>query len=364
MEEQNILAGNAVRLNQIKSDVKEHNITREKVEAIKLTVKDLEKTIDSAEKAIKDEIESTLKTRSGAVAAGFDTEIENDEDKIKKILADRDKAKSKGMKERIAIETSSLREDNAGMKAEIKEAFKRNKIPKICNTQLFLSIFMTNGFKDIVVCITTFLVLFAAIPSLIYYLVPNLKDWSLIVIYLVIAALVSIIYKLLNDKVKFLHIETIQELQKARTRIHENKCKIKKIIRGIKKDKNEESYGLGKFDEKIDVLRKDIEKIQGKKAIALEDFENSVKPNIVSEIDSKDRARIESLKGERNKSKATMEELENRAKEQRIYIASNYEAYLGADLATPDKLEALSEIMNTGQAETIGKAITIYNTKK
>lgn len=364
MEEQNILAGNVLRLNQIKSDIKEHNADKEKVESVKAAVRELEKSIDSSEKIVKDEIESTLKKRREAVEAGFDKEIDNDEDKIKKILADRDKAKSRGIKERIAFETSSLREDNKGMKDEIREAFKRNRIPGCCNTRLFLSIFMTNGLRDIFVCIVTFVVIFAAIPALIYYAAKDLPDWSLIIIYFVITAIVSLIYKLLNDKVKFLHLETIQELQKTRARINENRCKINKIVKAIKKDKNEDAYGLGKFDEKVDALRKDVEMIQGKKTIALDEFENTVRPDIISEIDGKDRARIEALKAERNKNKSALEELEKRVKEQRIYIATNYEAYIGAELATPEKLEALSEIMNTGGAETIGKAIAVYNTKK
>lgn len=364
MEEQNILAGNILVLNQIKSDIREHNLTKEKVDALRTTVKDNEKTVDTAEKAIKDEIESSLKERRGAVEAGFDKEIISDEDKIKKINSGRDKAKSKRMKERIEIETSALQNDISGMKSEIKEAFKANRIPGVCNTRLFLALFMTHGFKDVLICIITFLTVFAAIPGMIYYLVPGLPEWSFIPIYVIISAIVLLIHKFFNDRVKFLHIETIRELQKTRSRISEDKRAIKKITRSIKKDNNETVYDLGKFDEKISELRKEIESIQAKKALALQDFDNSIKPNIISEIDGKDRKRIEGLKVERDKNRAELEELEKRVKEQRIYIASNYEAYLGTELTHPDKLEALSEIMNTGGADTIGKAMTVFNSKK
>jgi len=364
MEEQNILTGDVICLNQIKSDIKEHNIAKEKIEPIKVTVKELEKHIESSEKVVKDEIESTLKTRREAVESGFNKEIESDQEKLKKIQSDRDKAKLKGVKERISVETSSLREDNKGMKDEIKTAFKSNKIPRFCNTRLFLALFMTKGIKDIFICIITFLITFLALPSAIYYFVPNMPDWSLIVIYIVLVAIVFTIYMLISEKIKFPHIEVIQGLIKIKGKISENKRKISKIEHAIKKDKNEEMYGLDRFDAKINVIISDIEKFEAKKSLALEDFNNLVKPNIIAEIDGKDKDHIIALKDELEKKRSLLTEMEDKVKEQRIYIASNYEAYLGNEFVTPDKLEALAEIMNTGGAETIGKAIAIYNTKK
>ena len=364
MEEQNILTCDIICLNQIKSDIKEHNIAKEKIEPVKVAVKDLEKNIESLEKAVRDEIESTLKTRREAVASGFDKEIESDQEKLKKIQSDRDKAKSKGVKERISVETSSLREDNKGMKDEIKAAFKSNRIPRFCNSRLFLALFMTKGFKDAFICIITFLITFLAVPSAIYYFVPNMPDWSLILIYIVLVAIVFTIYKLISEKIKFPHLEIIQGLIKTKDRITENKRKIRKIMHAIKKDKNEEMYGLDKFDEKINIIITDIEKFEAKKSLALEDFNNLVKPNIIAEIEGKDKERIIALKVDLEKKHSLLTEMEDKVKEQRIYIASNYEAYLGNEFATPDKLEALAEIMNTGGAETIGKAIAVYKTKK
>jgi len=364
MEEQNILTGNIICLNQIKSDIREHNVAKEKIEPIKIAIKDLEKNIESSEKMVKDEIESTLKARREAVALGFDKEIESDQEKLKKIQSDRDKARLKGVKERISVETSSLREDNKGMKDEIRAAFKSNKIPVFCNTRLFLALFMTKGVKDIFVCIVTFFITFLALPSATYYFVPNMPDWSLIVIYVVLVAIVFTAYKLISEKVKFPHLEVIQGLMKTKDRISENKRKISKIVHAIRKDKNEEMYGLGRFDEKINIIISDIEKFEAKKSLALEDFNNQVKPNIISEIEGKDRNRIIALKTDLDKKNSILAEMEEKVKEQRIYIASNYEAYLGNEFATPDKLEALAEIMNTGGAETIGKAIAVYKTKK
>ena len=364
MEEQNILTGDMICLNQIKFDLKAHNSTKEKYESIRVIVKDLEKNIESSEKVVKEEIESTLKTRREAVESGFNKEIENDQEKLKKIQSNRDKARSKGVRERIEVETSSLREDIKGMNDEIKVAFKSNKIPGFCNSHLFLALFMTKGVKDILICIITFLISFLALPSAIYYFVPNMPDWSLIVIYIVLAAIMFITYKRISERIKFPHLEVIQGLIITKDRISENKRKISKIAHAIKKDKNEEMYGLDRFDEKINIIISSIEKFEAKKSLALEDFNNLVKPNIIAEINGKDSARIIALKVDLEKKRSLLTEMEDKVKDQRIYIASNYEAYLGNEFVTPDKLEALSEIMNTGNADTIGKAIAVYNTKK
>lgn len=360
MEEQNILTGDITCLNQIKSDIKTHNNTREKKESMSVVVRELEKNIELSEKAVKDEIDSTLKTRREAVEAGFDKEISSDQEKLKKIHSDRDKAKLKGVKERILSETESLREENKELRSDIKVAFKNNKIPTICSTRLFIALFLTKGFRDVCISLITFCVSFLVIPSAIYYLVPNMPDWSLFIIYATMAAILFGLYKLLNDKYKFKHYETFQGLIQTKDKISENNKQIKKIQRAVKKDKNEEMYGLGKFDEKIKLITNDIEKFEAKKAMALEEFENLVKPNIIAEIRHKDIDRINGLKEELKKKSDILRELENKVKEQRIYIAANYEAYLGNTYISLDKLEALSEIMNTGEAETIGQAISVY----
>lgn len=364
MEEQNILLGDINVLNQIRRDIKDHNGKKEKLALLQVEVKEIQKNIDTAEKALKDEIDTTLKSRRDAVSAGFDKSIESDQEKLKKILAEREKAKTKGVKERINVETSSLREDNAGLSEEIKQAFRQQKIPAFCRGRWFASLYMTSGIKDVMVVFITLLFIFAVIPMLVCYFVKDINPFIVCAIYMVLILISYIFNKIMYDVIKMPHLETLKAYKETKEKISANKIKIKKIQRSIRKDKNEDMYGLDRYDSNIKQLRADIEQIEGKKAMALQEFDSAVKPNIIAQIDGKDRARIEAMKNDYKVKNKVVLDMENLVKEQRIYISANYDAYLGSEFTTTDKLEALSELMNTGAAATIGQAISMYSEKK
>lgn len=364
MEEQNILTGDIVVLNQIKSDINEHNINKIKLENLQLNVKELSKDIESMEKTVQDEVETTLKKRRDVVSLSFNQEIDKDEDKLKKIQNDRDKARLEGVKERIAHETQSYREDNKGMDEEIKEAFRINRVPGFCRTRLFSALWMTKGIKDMLTVFLVFIISFLVIPCGIYYFVPGMQDWSIFLIYFIIATLYFMVDRIITNKAKIPHLETFSAMKETKKKIAENKKKIKKIQHEIKKDKNEEMYSLGEFDQKMDKIRAEIAKTEAKKSLALEDFDNAVKPNIVAEIEGRDKDKIVAMKRELVSKNADMSKLEALVKEQRIYISANYEAYLGDEFANPEMLENLAEIIKSGTATTIGQAIAVCNEKK
>ena len=54
------------------------------------------------------------------------------------------------------------------------------------------------------------------------------------------------------------HSETIMAAQSTRTQIKDNNKRIKKIEKNIRKDKNEDMYGLESFDSQIKALYDDI----------------------------------------------------------------------------------------------------------
>lgn len=59
------------------------------------------------------------------------------------------------------------------------------------------------------------------------------------------------------------------------------------------------------------------------------------------------------MKAELDKKSAENLKLENLIKEQRIYISSNYEAYLGKEYVTVEKLTELKQVMISGGAATV-----------
>ena len=172
------------------------------------------------------------------------------------------------------------------------------------------------------------------------------------------------LYKYIYSRYVLKHIDIIDAARQNRNKIAKNKKKIKKIEHSIKKDKNEEMYGLEDFDVRIHDIHNDIKKIEAERDLALDEFENTAKPDIVEEIERRDRDRIASMKTDLEKKSVELTKLEELVKEQTIYISSNYEAYLGKEFATVDKLDELYAIIHSGVADTIGQAIAAYRERK
>ena len=103
--------------------------------------------------------------------------------------------------------------------------------------------------------------------------------------------------------------------------------------------------------------------IEQEKEKALEDFEMTVKPDIIAEIEGRENERINAMKAELDKKSAENLKLENLIKEQRIYISSNYEAYLGKEYVTVEKLTELKQVMISGGAATVAQALAVYREK-
>ena len=95
----------------------------------------------------------------------------------------------------------------------------------------------------------------------------------------------------------------------------------------------------------------------------MEEFENTTKKDIVNEINERYEEKLSSMETELQKKKAEYDDLDDLVKKQRIYISSNYEAYLGKEVFDLDKLLKLMQIMKSGQADTIAKALAVYENK-
>ena len=84
----------------------------------------------------------------------------------------------------------------------------------------------------------------------------------------------------------------------------------------------------------------------------------------MDEIESRDRDRIQAMKTELEEKAASLSKLQDRVKQQKIYISSNYEAYIGSEFVSSDKLDSLYEIMRSTNVKTIGQALMVYDERK
>ena len=82
-------------------------------------------------KAVTDSVNQTIKKRRSEIDSSYDKEIAKGQERLKKARTQREKAKNKGMKERIAEETSVLREHNRDLQVQMKTMFQKDKVPGI-----------------------------------------------------------------------------------------------------------------------------------------------------------------------------------------------------------------------------------------
>ena len=342
--------------------MKEHNSKKERLEKLSESVKDISRELDNTNKEKQNETDSKIKASIDAICDGYDKSINADKDKIKNVTAARDKAKMAGVKERINSETASLRAENCDLAEQINEAFIHENISKICNSQIFIAAFNARKFLDYVIDVSLLLVLFAVIPVVLYFL-PVIPDWILLLYSILMPILCLILVKGIYKGVLLKHKDTIIAAQNTRMQIRDNKKRIKKIERNIRKDRNEDMYGLESYDSKINALHDEISGIEEEKNAALEEFENTTKADIISEINNRYDDKITSMDAELKKKKDEYDDLDDLVKKQRIYISSNYEAYLGKEFMSVDRLSELNSIMKSGAADTIAQALAVYNNR-
>lgn len=366
MEENSILSGGMNELVQYKELMEQSAKAQTDFRQGKAMAAQLEKELQTARKNLQDNIDSTVKKRRSAVEESFNSEIDKDEDKLKRIKGKREKAKEKGIKERIAEETSDLTSQNAELKKNIKASLKAEKLPKFCGSTYYFMLYFTKGAGEVFVCALTIIAAFLLLPGAVYILLPmeKLPDKyeiaSFALIYFVVILIVFFIYKLINDKTKHKHLEALKEIRKLKDGIAGNKKQIKKIARSIRKDKNEEMYGLEDYDSKLNEIRTDIEKITANKEEALKNFDASTKFEIISEIEGRELPKINEIEAGLKESENNNAALEEKLKELSFKLSTEYEAYMGKEFASAEKVDALLSIMETGRAASVAEAINVY----
>ena len=96
-----------------------------------------EKELASVKKEVADTISRTIRSRRDEIDTSYDREIARGQEKLKKARTRREKAKDKGVKERIAEETSQLKDHNRDLKVQLKTTFKKDRVPAFVNSTFY-----------------------------------------------------------------------------------------------------------------------------------------------------------------------------------------------------------------------------------
>lgn len=369
MDTNNVLNGDINTLKEFRALVDNYNNSKSLKEQLASEEKRLEKELAINKKNLKDDIEITIKKRRAEVSAKFDKEIDKDEDKLKKIRNKRNKAKDKGVKERIAEETAELNIQNDELKAGIKSSLREGKLPKFCGSKFYFALYFTKGIGEAFICALMIILTFLVLPVGVYWLLPfektpeNLHTLFLCLTFFVIIVLVFFVYKIIGDVTKHKQKEMLISVRSLRDQIDSNKRQIRKIARSIRKDKNEDMYNLEDFDAKMKDIENDIAIITQNKADALKVFDDTTKPAIVEEIEGREMPRIYALEKKFNEISSRLTETEDTVKQLGIKLSTDYESYFDKAFSDITKIDELMTIMETGGASTIGEAIQVYKNK-
>lgn len=347
-----------------KQAVEELEQLRQQERQLEETEKQLEKTLKTKQQTIADTISQTVKQRSDEISKSYDIEIGKTQDRLKKAKSKREKAKTQGIKERIAENTQELLKENEEWKGRIKNLFRANHVPKFCASKLYYSLYFTRGLKETLIMLAALLIFFLAIPCGIYFLIPARKTWYLIGIYVGVIGIFGGIYVKIGNSTKIKYMDVLKEGRNIHDRIRANKKQIKAIAKAIRKDKNDTIYNLQKFDDEIAQLDQDLAQTNKKKKDALNTFESVTKTILSDEIMGNNRAELEKLETELSDTAAQLKSTQNAVKEKALYITDHFEVYVGKEFVTTDRLEALEKIIAEGAAGNISEAITVFKSRE
>ena len=343
--------------------VQELSASKNSLDKIRLDEKRLEKDLEAEKKAVADAISLTVKKRMEEINGSYDKEIAKGQDRLKRVRSKREKAKSQGIKERIAEETKELHDDNRELKLQMKTTFQKDRVPRFCKSTWYYSLYFTRGFSEFLILLVTILICFLAVPYGIYMLLPEKSTYYLIGIYFAVVVFFGI-YILINNKTKVRHQEALKQGRKIRDLMRTNHKKIRVITNSIRRDRDEAVYDLEKYDDEIAQIEQDLSDITSKKKEALNTFEKVTKTIISDEIAGASREKIERLEEELLRASEEAKEAEVKVKEQTLFITDNYESYLGTEFMVPEKLDELADFIRMGKATTISEAEALYRSMK
>lgn len=360
-----ILHAGIEELNTIKEHVLEYTGYQEKKEELQKEEVRLEKLINSKERELNEEVESTLKKRKSELAETYVSQLAALNARNKKIKAQKEKDKGTKVSERIDEETAELRDKNKELVLEMKAKLKADKTPRICNTTLFYALFMPKFFSEFLIFMLGLLLAFFVVPFGVYrlFFAKKTGELALALLYIMMILLVGSIYLLINNRVKEKHLETIRAVRGLRNQYRRNCKNIKDIKKGIRNDSDESVYGLEQYDNELRKIAEEIQQITGQEKEALSTFETVTSVQIKNEIKERYENELASLK---EKYKTTCEEqkqTEEKVKETALMMSMQYEAYLGKDMLTVPKLDKLIARIKNGEAGDIGEALALEQNK-
>ena len=322
---------------------------------------DYEKMLSDKEKAVAKEIADTTKARREEIVKTFDVEEDKLNGIAKKTNQKRERYRDGKVSERIQTETADFIEANNQIKSDTKKLYKQNKTPGFFNSGFYYTLFMPGSLSDFLYCILTFAVLFVAVPAIIWYFLPKpVSAYMIGLIYVGCIFVFGGIYMLIFSASRNKYRETVSLGNNARHKIKNNKRIIAKISRNIRRDKDDSGYGLENYNAQLEDIRLQLEDLSAKKKEALRLFDDSTRLAVIEEIKNANQEEIDRCRTRLAEISANLSGIRDYIKQKKIYIAENYEVFLGKNFVQEEILKILLEISEKNPNASIGEVIEMY----
>ena len=367
----NVLNADGQYLVRVRDDLTAREDLTSRISGLKADLKRREKSIAAEEKSINEEITSTVKKRRSGVESQYDRQVSEIRSKRRKVEAEKSKRISEAKSSRLQEETKHIVADSKEAEKELRKLFRKNKVPAFCSSKLFYVMFMPDGTTQIFMMVIGYLIAVVGIPWFFTWLIrktaidsSNMSDGGKTAVTVVIAmlfiAIVGFAIFMLYKKVKVPHAETLRQGARYRKAVADNDKQIRDKKRRIDRDEDVSRYDLGDVDDRIRLTIEEEEVVREEKNRALQEFDESTADNIQKEIEERRMPGLNEMKQDRDARAAELSQAEADLNEKNRIISNEHAAHLGEDMMRKDKIEALIQIMDSGQAATVSAALQIY----
>ena len=348
-------------LEEARQKVEENNAVRARSAELAKQQSELFAELNQEKKTLQNTIEKTVSERRSEVAQNYDAQLNDIQSKLKKVRAERERARNEGIRERISRETEEHHNDIRSLRSQIGTELKNAGLPSFCDSDLFYAVFMPESFVQVLILIAVLALCFFLIPVGIWFI--GFKDQGavpLIIIYVIDIAVFLGLYITISQKTVVDNQSVLKTVRQLRKGIDDDEKKIEAITRNIREDRNESEYNLISYDDDIARLEQQLADVTMKKKDALDTFENVTRNIITDELTNNAKPAMDELERQRAAVSSELCQAETRRNELSMEISNRFESYLGREFMQPDKLEALSDIVRNGTAANISEAIEEY----
>ena len=356
---ENFLSGGVAELEQAKADVLAGREMAVAADEAEKALKAKEKDVETQKKYMTDKIESTIRSRRVELEKSHDEVIHGASKRLKEAERNKKTAKLEAVNARVKNETAELVEENKLLNQENRDLFKQWKLPAFCNTTYYYAMFSAKHPHEFIIFAVTVIICIALIPNLVCYFLP-LSTALKIIIYVAIVVFFLLIYFLVLLLTRSgAKAKVVEKGRPNRDRIRANKKKIRQLAKSIRKDDDEEQYGLEEFDAEIEKEQAAIKEAMEKKVEALKGFDAETAPEIKDEIEKENIPIIQRMEQEAKELKEQAAVKRADAQSAAEAITANYQSYLGDKNLTPEKSDELIKLFDDGQADTIMQALDL-----